>query len=146
MTKKTIIKARGVLKQGNKVLFCYNKLHNFFFLPGGTVKIEENAPICLHREFKEECQLYITVGSFLGCLECHWKDEKNIYQEFNMIFNVYNSLGYIPDHITSTETHISFSFLPYQKGVITGIYRILPIGITEFLKPNGITSKYIAYP
>ena len=105
------------------------------------MKIEENVPICLRREFKEECRLDITVGSFLGCLECHWKDEKNIYQEFNMIFSVYNVLGYIPDRITSTEPHISFSFLPYKKGVITGIYRILPIKIAEFLKTNGITSK-----
>ncbi|MCG8340564.1 MAG: NUDIX domain-containing protein [Cytophagales bacterium] len=141
--KHIVIKARGVLKRKGKILFCYNKAQDFFFLPGGTLEKNEDATMCLQREFQEECQLGISVGAFLGCLECHWQEDHKRYQEFNMVFNVYIQQKDIPEQILSAESHISFTFLPYESVLREGRNKILPTKIFEFLNANFSPSKYI---
>lgn len=143
MNKHTVITARGILKCKGQILFCYNKAQNFLFPPGGTVEKYEDATMCLRREFQEECQLDIDVGSFLGCLECHWQDEHKRYQEFNMIFNIHIPPKNIPEQILSTEPHISFTFLSHESVLEEGKNKILPTKIFEFLNVNSHLPKYI---
>ena len=142
MNKQTIVTARGVLKSGGGVLCCYNKAQDFFFLPGGKIEKEEDAIICLQREFKEECQLEVRVGSFLGCLECHWQEKQQYYQEFSMIFAVDLPSKKIPAQVVAIEPHISFHFLPYAQVVNKERAKMLPHKVAEFLGDTLQPAKY----
>jgi ADP-ribose pyrophosphatase YjhB (NUDIX family) len=130
MDIQLVVRVRGVLRNQEGILFCYNKKQNFYFLPGGSLELGEDAKQCLQREFQEECQLEIIVGSFKGCLECHWQEDEKRYQELDLIFEVCTQVGSIPKFIPSLESHISFSFLPLQA-VLDGFYKILPAACDE---------------
>ncbi len=125
------IKVRGLLRNQDKILFCYNKEQGFYFLPGGSLAKEENSIQCLQREFQEECQLTISVGPLIGCLECHWQACKQRYQELNLVFEVFLP-GPVPDIIPAVEKHISFLFLPV-KAVLEEGYTILPTKVLSLL-------------
>ena len=135
MNNQIIIKVRGVLKDEGKILFCYNKKQDFYFLPGGTLENKENARKCLQREFQEECRLDVTVGKFLGCLEFHWQEDKNQYQELDLIFEVDSPNKAIPTNIQSVEPHISFKFLTLPA-LLAGKVKVLPALVLEFLHEN----------
>jgi len=132
MINQIAVRARGILRRQEHILFCYNKKQDFYFLPGGTLEKDEHIIQCLQREFLDECQLDIAVGTFVGCLECHWQEDKNRYQEFDMIFDVHIRQGAIPAQIESLEPHVSFAFLPLRS-VVDGFYRILPAAVVNFL-------------
>jgi 8-oxo-dGTP pyrophosphatase MutT (NUDIX family) len=129
------VRVRGILRNQEEILFCYHKKQGFYFLPGGTLERGENAVECLQREFQEECQLEIRVGPFRGCLECHWQEDGNKYQELDLIFEVYTQAESIPKSIQSLEPHISFSFLPLQA-ILEGDYQVLPAAVVQFLQPQ----------
>lgn len=142
MNNQVIIKVRGILRsKDNKILFCYNKKQEFYFLPGGTLEKDENSIQCLQREFQEENQLVITVGNFLGCLECHWQEGKNKYQELNLIFEINIQTSIISASIQPLEQHISFTFLPLQE-ILKGSYNILPSNVIKFLDHHSAFSIY----
>jgi 8-oxo-dGTP pyrophosphatase MutT (NUDIX family) len=89
---------------------------DFFFLPGGSLEKNENIISCLVREFKEETGLEVTIEKFLGCIECHWKDLKTLFQEFNMVFKVEVSDDTLEiTQIPSLEKHISFHLVDIKK-------------------------------
>lgn len=123
------------------ILFCYHKKQNFYFLPGGSLEEGENSTQCLQREFKEETGLTITVGPFLGCLECHWQEGKQQYQEFDLIFQVTTAQP-ASLHIQALEDHISFSWLPLPS-IIKGDYKILPTEIGQYLSGQVHSPSYI---
>ncbi len=126
----------------DNILFCYHKQQHFYFLPGGSLEEGETSTSCLKREFKEEAGLTITVGSFLGCLECHWKEDKKQYHEFDLIFEVHANNQPSLSCIQSLENHISFSWLPLS-GIKQGAYKILPAGIAHYLNHPSPFPSYI---
>ena len=132
MEQETLLKARGVLEYRGSILFCYNKEQNFYFLPGGTLEMYENLTHCLQRELQEECQLSISVGNFIGCLECHWQESNVKYQELDFIFQIHSQQECIPSFIEGLEGHISFSLLTLES-LKAGRHRILPAGVLRFL-------------
>ena len=127
-----LFKVRGVLKYEDSILFCYNKTQHFYFLPGGSLEVHENLPQCLARELLEECQLSVSVGAFLGCLECHWQAGQTQYQEVSFIFQLHAQQTPIPSTVQSLEDHISFAFLK-EVDIKAGKYRLLPTKIVQFL-------------
>jgi len=141
MNSQLIIKVRGVLKMDDHILFCYHKQQDFYFLPGGSLEKGENSIHCLQREFKEETGLTITIGSFLGCLECHWQEDKQQYQEFDLLFQV-TATQPVPLYIQSLETHISFSWLPLPS-ITKGHYKILPAEAVQYLSDQAHPPSYI---
>ncbi len=142
MHSQLIIRVRGVLKVDDNILFCYHKKQGFYFLPGGSLEEAENSIHCLQREFKEETGLTITVGSFLGCLECHWQEDKQQYQEFDLIFEVNTNTQPPLSRIQSLEGHISFYWLPLSS-ITQGAYKILPAGIIKYLSGQTHSPSYI---
>lgn len=58
---------RGILIQNNKVLFAAYNVQGLtiYALPGGKQEIGESLPTCLIREFKEELNLDIEVGTLV---------------------------------------------------------------------------------
>lgn len=142
MAMQLLIKVRGILRSCGKVLFCYHKEQDFYFLPGGTLESGENATECLQREFREECQLAISCGALVGCLECHWQDGRDRYQELDMIFNVHAQQEPMPEPIKSLEEPISFVFLPLQD-IAAGIYSVLPVAVVKFLRKETSLPSYV---
>jgi 8-oxo-dGTP pyrophosphatase MutT (NUDIX family) len=122
------------------ILFCYHKQQDFYFLPGGSLEEGENSIHCLQREFKEETSLTITMGPFLGCLECHWQEDNQRYQEFDLIFEVNTEPP--PSRIQSLESHISFYWLPLPS-IIQGAYKILPAGVVKYLSGQPHSPSYL---
>lgn len=132
MEQKQLLKVRGVLRHEDSILLCYNKAQHFYFLPGGSLELGENLPQCLIRELQEECGLQLSVGRFLGCLECHWQAGMTQYQEVNFVFQLYTQQIPIPRILQSLEDHISFFFLK-EADVRLGKYRLLPEHLVQFL-------------
>ena len=65
--------ALGVVRKGNKILVSegYDKNRNeiFYRCIGGGIEFLENSTDALKREFKEELNIDINVGEFLGISE-----------------------------------------------------------------------------
>lgn len=141
MQQERLFKVRGVLKHDNSILFCYNKARQFYFLPGGSLELDENLPQCLARELLEECQLQLSVGSFLGCLECQWQAGETQYQEVNFVFQLHAQQAPIPSTVQSLEDHISFAFLQ-EADIKAGKHRLLPAGLVQFLE-EASASQYL---
>ncbi len=63
----------GMVKKDNKVLVCkgYDKIKDetFYRSLGGEIEFLENSKDALKREFKEELNIEISVGDFLGISE-----------------------------------------------------------------------------
>lgn len=63
----------GIVKRGNKILVSegYDKIKNetFYRSIGGGIEFLEDSKIALKREFKEELNIDIKVGKFLGINE-----------------------------------------------------------------------------
>lgn len=132
MEQKQLLKVRGVLRQQDSILLCYNKARHFYFLPGGSLEPGENLTQCLIREFQEECGLQLSVDRFLGCLECHWQEAETLYQEINFIFALQTPRVPIPDTVQALEEHIRFDFLK-KEDIKAGKYKLLPEQLVQFL-------------
>ena len=141
MHKKTIITARGILRHNEKILFCYNREGNYFFLPGGKVELLEDLVSCLKREFMEECELDVEVGTFMGCLECHWEEKGVQCQEFGMIFQVYPKQELLSEQVDSLEPHIGFKFLSLDQTLHKN--KILPATVIAFLSNPSSVPSYL---
>ena len=63
----------GIVKKGNKILVSegYDKVKDetFYRCIGGGIEFLENSKEALKREFKEELNVDISVGEFLGIAE-----------------------------------------------------------------------------
>jgi len=61
--------ARGLWRQGDRVLLCRDLAHGHAYLPGGHVETGETAAEAVRREIEEECGAHVTVGPPLLCWE-----------------------------------------------------------------------------
>jgi hypothetical protein len=95
----------------------------------------------LQRKFKEETGMTITVGSFLGCLECYWQEGQEC-QEFDLIFAVNTNDSSDLPCVQSLESHISFSWLPLTSSIQES-YKTLPAGIIKYLVHPASCTSYI---
>ena len=54
LSPKILLKARALISDGRQLLLCWEKRHQFFLLPGGTLEPAEALKDCLGRELREE--------------------------------------------------------------------------------------------
>ena len=85
------ILARGFCVVDHNVLLCINKKVSppCYFLPGGHVEDAESAKACLQREFREEMDIHVEIGAWLGVVEHRLAPGYCHRQEYHMIFMVH---------------------------------------------------------
>lgn len=116
----------------SRLVMCWEKQHQFYFLPGGTLEPRENLQACLARELQEEMALEVAVGAFVGCIENHWQDATYSYQEFNFIFRVQVPPVLLESPIASQAPHIAFEVVLRQD--LPKIDNVLPAQLKPFIE------------
>jgi ADP-ribose pyrophosphatase YjhB (NUDIX family) len=106
-TFKLHILARGIIKDGSKLLVCKNNTNTF--LPGGHLEFGENLTKTLEREINEELGLECIVEKYIGCMESIWEEENIYNQEINHIFLVKGITQ--KNEMKSKEKHIKFFWI-----------------------------------
>jgi 8-oxo-dGTP pyrophosphatase MutT (NUDIX family) len=97
---------RGVLIDSGRLLVAQAKRANNTFLPGGHIDAGEGARTALAREFKEEMDLDVVVGDFIGAVENQWQTGEVINSEINLLFAV--SIKGENTDVVSQEPHLDF--------------------------------------
>ncbi len=118
MAKSSIeLIARGVLRDGGRVLLCRNRKHGHRFLPGGHVEFGERAAEALEREMREEIGVDLVAGPFLGATEGRFHQTNKHGQavqhhEVNLVFELAWPAGAEPSPaaIESRESKIAFEW------------------------------------
>ncbi len=122
---------RCIIKNENKILLCFYKKGNHYFLPGGGIEFQELAQDTIYREFKEEMGLdkeLIEIKGLRGVIENMFADKHSLELVFDVSLKELN--------IKSQESHkIEF----YWKD-ITEIDNldIRPINIKNMIKDENI--------
>ena len=96
------------------LVMCWEKKHQFYFLPGGTLEPGENLRTCLVRELQEEMGIDVQAGPFVGCIENHWQGYDYIFQEFIFIFRAQAPPNLLEGPIVAQESHIAFEMVALQ--------------------------------
>jgi ADP-ribose pyrophosphatase YjhB (NUDIX family) len=107
---KLHILARGIIKDGSKLLVCKNNTNTF--LPGGHLEFNENLTMALEREVNEELGLECIVEKYIGCMESIWEERNTYNQEINHLFLVKGITQ--RDEIKSKEKHIKFCWIEVE--------------------------------
>lgn len=83
----------GLVKNGNKLLVSkgYDELKNqeFYRCLGGGIEFLEKSKDALKREFKEEINIEIEIGKFLGISENIFNDKGKDAHELILFYDVY---------------------------------------------------------
>jgi len=96
----------------HRLVMCYNRAKGHYFLPGGRLDPDETVKTCLARELQEEMYLEeVAIQDFLGCMETHWQEGQECYQEFSFLFRVQVPVDWLDRPIVSKEDHIAFEVL-----------------------------------
>jgi ADP-ribose pyrophosphatase YjhB (NUDIX family) len=139
--------ARGVLRDGDRVLLCRNRKQGHLFLPGGHVEFGERASMALEREMREEMGVDLVAGRFLGATE-GWFEQVNKrgdsvrHHEVNLVFELGWSTGVdsasgvdpVPGEIESREAKITFEW--WGVADLTGVeprVRLLPASMARLI-------------
>lgn len=131
MSPKLRISARALIGDEERLVMCWNKAEAFYFLPGGGLEPMEDLRTCLARELKEEMNVEAQVGDFVGCIENHWQDVTQTYQEFCFIFRVTAPAALLTGKLRSNEPHIAFEILPIAQ--LLCLDNVLPTQLRPFL-------------
>jgi len=78
---------RCIIKNKGKILLCFYKKGNHYFLPGGGIEFQELAEDAIYREFNEEMGLdrdSIKIDSFQGVIENMYADRHSLELVFNV--------------------------------------------------------------
>lgn len=106
--------ARGVLIAGSRVLLCRNLKHGYLYLPGGHVEFGESAAQALAREFLEEANLAVRVGSLALVSEGTFGTRKRMHHEINLVFHVeHDGARRRPPVVESQEADLGFDWLDF---------------------------------
>ena len=83
----------GVLKNGNKLLvskgYDKSKDQEFYRCLGGGIEFREDSKDALKREFKEEINIEIEIGKFLGVSENIFNYEGKDAHEIVFLYDIY---------------------------------------------------------
>lgn len=90
--KNILVKVRGVIIYGNKLLIVKHKESQFMALPGGHLEYGEDVVTCLKRELVEELGVLPEIGRLLY-INTFFNDNKTEYVEF--FFEVKNGEEYL---------------------------------------------------
>lgn len=131
MEPQVRISARALIGDGARLVMCWNKEEQFYFLPGGGLELMEDLKTGLARELKEELSFEAPIGSFVGCIENHWQYRGQVYQEFCFVFRMSAPTTWLDRPIVSNEPHISFEVLPLKQ--ICSLNNVLPVRLPSFL-------------
>ncbi len=123
---------RLVTKRENKVLLCFNKKNNYYFLPGGHVEFLDTFEKTIYKETAEELgwtEKDIKSFKFKGYLEHFYTDDDGLepHAEVNMIFDAEINKD---TKTESQESHIDFKWI--ETSNILNV-KILPKTIIPFL-------------
>jgi len=122
--------ARGLWRQGDRVLLCRDLAHGHAYLPGGHVETGETAAEAVRREIEEECGAHVTVGPPLLCWEAMFKQRGVRKHEITLVFHVeHTGGGPDPDQIVSLEDHIAFEWAAAAELPAAGV---LPPEVAEW--------------
>lgn len=111
--------ARGVLIDNEHILLCktVGLEHNFYYLPGGHVELNESASNTLVRELLEETGKNIIITRFLGCYEYRFKPKPPIchHHEYNIVFEMVCPELSAAVQPTQCEENVELHFIPLSK-------------------------------
>lgn len=118
--------ARGVIRNDDKILICWHKLHKYYFFPGGHVEFGESAEDALIRELKEELDIKVERVSFMGVVENIYRDknDNDIHHEINFTFLIQAKEA----KDKSLENHIDFIWM---DDTVFKKEEILPVSLKE---------------
>ncbi|MEL6412806.1 MAG: NUDIX domain-containing protein [Bacteroidota bacterium] len=108
------VTARALMGDAQRIVMCWEKEHQFYFLPGGTLDPGERLQACLVRELREEMNFEAHIEDFVGCIENPWQGHDYIFQEFTFVFRVRTPSAWLNGPIASNEPHIAFEVLPLK--------------------------------
>ena len=120
---------RGIIRDGEHVLLCKQKIGDYTFLLGGHIDFGEAAKVALAREIKEEINAEVTVGQFRGAIENAWDD----HCEISLVFDVEHKLskGITPQPASPDEEHLEFLWA--HKNNLTE-HNLLPTPLIDWLQ------------
>jgi ADP-ribose pyrophosphatase YjhB (NUDIX family) len=84
---------RCIIKNDNKILLCFCKKENHYFLPGGGIEFQELAENAIFREIKEEMVLekeQVKINSFIGIIENMYADKHGLDLVFDVSLQTLN--------------------------------------------------------
>lgn len=129
----------GIVKKDNKILVSegYDKTKNeiFYRSIGGGIEFLENSKDALKREFKEELNIDINVGEFLGISENIFTYNGKNAHELILFYNVdINNFGYKEKyHIVDDNCENDAMWIDIDN-FINGELKIYPKEIFNYLK------------
>ena len=126
---------RALIQKDGKILVCKNikKNNDYYYFPGGHVKMGEPAGKALIRELKEELNLIVEEVSFIGAIENVYTQDAKTHHEIILVFNV------VADNVEdkSNEDHLGFFFFDndqFRKETI--LPKALKESIIQWRKDN----------
>lgn len=115
MEKSIELIVRGVFECEGDVLLVRKKGASYAFLPGGHIRLGENAVQALRREIEEETGYRPKVTGYLGSVEHAWERAGGTEQELNLVFRmVLEGVGRDKPPV-SREVHLEFLWQPLDK-------------------------------
>ncbi|MEL6152762.1 MAG: NUDIX domain-containing protein [Bacteroidota bacterium] len=106
LSPNILLKARALISDGRQLLLCWDKGHQFFLLPGGTLEPGEALKDCLGRELREELGRDFTIRPLLGCPEWHWQEGVQADQQLDFAFKVPVPARLLDGTLTAQEAHL----------------------------------------
>ncbi len=130
--------ARAVWIFDGQVLLCRNSKHGYFYLPGGHVEVNEDAPAACRRELKEEAGIDVRVGPCLLIAEVRFHQGGKSRHEVNLVFHVepaanMDCAGNTPPQVASREPGIAFEWTAISN---VASLDVRPGVIRTWLKPK----------
>ena len=129
----------GIAKKNNKILVSegYDKIKNetFYRCIGGGIEFLENSKEALKREFKEELNIDISVGEFVGISENIFTYNGKKAHELILFYNVeINDSNYKEKyHIIDDNCETDATWIDIQK-FVNGELKIYQEEIFKYLK------------
>lgn len=134
MESRIRVVVRALIGDTQRLVVCWDKKHQFYFLPGGALEPGEHLQACLVRELQEEMSFKAQIEGFVGCIENHWQGHDYFFQEFNFIFRVQTPPALLQGPVTSAEAHIGFEVMALQD--LLKLNNVLPKPLKPFLEQH----------
>ena len=123
-----------IIRHGEKILLHKNKNDDFYALPGGRVKLEEDSKTALHREFIEEMNAKIDIKKIIAVVENFFNYDKEKYHEIMLIYecNFVDTNFYNTEFIKGIEESGNLQFVWRKINDLDNL-DIRPVNVKELL-------------